>query len=47
MAQILGLDLGTNSVGWVIIDDEKNKILSIGSRIFPEGGNAKPILVKK
>ncbi len=35
MAKILGLDLGTNSIGWAIID--KDKILGIGSRIFPEG----------
>jgi len=37
MAKILGLDLGTNSIGWAIIDDENSKILGIGSRIFPEG----------
>ncbi len=36
MAKILGLDLGTNSIGWALISDE-NKILGIGSRIFPEG----------
>ena len=37
MAKILGLDLGTNSVGWAIVDDLQNKILGIGSRIFPMG----------
>ncbi|TXD85525.1 type II CRISPR RNA-guided endonuclease Cas9 [Subsaximicrobium wynnwilliamsii] len=37
MARILGLDLGTNSIGWALIDDEKKEILGIGSRIFPEG----------
>ncbi|MBU2526838.1 MAG: type II CRISPR RNA-guided endonuclease Cas9 [Bacteroidetes bacterium] len=37
MAKILGLDLGTNSIGWAVVDDEKNKILGIGSRIFPMG----------
>ena len=37
MAKILGLDLGTNSIGWAIIDDVKNTILGIGSRIFPMG----------
>lgn len=37
MAKILGLDLGTNSIGWAIVDDEKKQILGIGSRIFPEG----------
>jgi CRISPR/Cas system Type II protein with McrA/HNH and RuvC-like nuclease domain len=34
MAKILGLDLGTNSIGWALIDDVQNKILGIGSRIF-------------
>lgn len=37
MSRILGLDLGTNSIGWALIDDVQNKILGIGSRIFPMG----------
>lgn len=37
MAKILGLDLGTNSIGWALIDDVQNKILGVGSRIFPMG----------
>lgn len=37
MAKILGLDLGTNSIGWALIEDVQNKILGIGSRIFPMG----------
>ncbi|MDI1255127.1 MAG: type II CRISPR RNA-guided endonuclease Cas9 [Flavobacterium sp.] len=37
MAKILGLDLGTNSIGWALIDDKLNTILGIGSRIFPMG----------
>lgn len=37
MAKILGLDLGTNSIGWALMDDTENLILGIGSRIFPEG----------
>lgn len=37
MAKILGLDLGTNSIGWALIDDNLNKIIGIGSRIFPMG----------
>jgi CRISPR-associated endonuclease Csn1 len=37
MAKILGLDLGTNSIGWAIVDDIQNKILGVGSRIFPMG----------
>lgn len=37
MSKTLGLDLGTNSIGWAIVDSEANKILGMGSRIFPEG----------
>jgi CRISPR-associated endonuclease Csn1 len=37
MTKILGLDLGTNSIGWALIDDKLNKILGVGSRIFPMG----------
>ncbi len=37
MGGILGLDLGTNSIGWAIVDEKSNKILGIGSRIFPMG----------
>ncbi|MFV8363374.1 type II CRISPR RNA-guided endonuclease Cas9 [Flavobacterium sp. ZT3P35] len=37
MAKILGLDLGTNSIGWALIDDKVNKIIGMGSRIFPVG----------
>ena len=37
MAKILGLDLGTNSIGWALIDIEEEKILGMGSRIFPMG----------
>ena len=35
MTKILGLDLGTNSIGWALI--ENNIILGLGSRVFPEG----------
>jgi CRISPR-associated endonuclease Csn1 len=37
MSKILGLDLGTNSIGWALIDNKKNQILGMGSRIFPMG----------
>ncbi|MGN6400984.1 MAG: hypothetical protein ACTHMD_11055, partial [Flavisolibacter sp.] len=37
--KILGLDLGTNSIGWALIeqdfDKEMGKILGLGSRIIP------------
>lgn len=34
---ILGLDLGTNSIGWALIDKDGQKILGMGSRIIPMG----------
>lgn len=37
MAKILGLDLGTNSIGWALVDDERGSILGMGTRIFQEG----------
>ena len=52
MSKILGLDLGTNSIGWAVVNatfDEDNKIKSYngiddaGVRIFPEGVVAKTI----
>ena len=37
MKRILGLDLGTNSIGWAIIErnDSEGKIIKSGSRIIP------------
>ncbi len=39
MKKILGLDLGTNSIGWALIEQDfenkEGKILGIGSRIIP------------
>lgn len=37
MKKILGLDLGTNSIGWAVVgeNEEKKEILGIGSRIIP------------
>jgi CRISPR-associated endonuclease Csn1 len=35
MKKILGLDLGTNSIGWALIDADEKKILGMGSRIIP------------
>ncbi len=33
----LGLDLGTNSIGWGIINETSKEIIASGARIFPEG----------
>lgn len=35
MAKILGLDPGTSSIGWGLVDTEKKKIIDCGSRIIP------------
>lgn len=35
MSKILGLNLGTNSIGWAIIDNEYNKTLESGVSSFP------------
>ncbi len=35
--RILGLDLGTNSIGWAVVDNSQNQILDAGVRIFPSG----------
>jgi len=35
MKKILGLDLGTNSIGWALVDVDEKKIEGIGSRIIP------------
>lgn len=43
MTRILGLDLGTNSIGWAVVDKEARKILDVGVRIFPEGVEPKTI----
>ncbi|HBF87554.1 MAG TPA: type II CRISPR RNA-guided endonuclease Cas9 [Bacteroidales bacterium] len=37
MKKILGLDLGTNSIGWALVSENENKkeIIGMGSRIIP------------
>jgi len=35
MSKILGLDLGTNSIGWAIVDTSTNKLVDCGVKIFP------------
>lgn len=43
MTKILGLDLGTNSIGWAVVEKDDGEILGTGVRIFPEGVEAKTI----
>ena len=40
MKKTLGLDLGTNSLGWAILDDLTGDILYKGVVVFPEGIDA-------
>ena len=40
MKRIFGLDLGTNSIGWAVVnekenDKEKSAIINIGTRVVP------------
>ena len=37
MSYTLGLDLGSNSVGWALVDEATHQILRSGVRVFPEG----------
>ncbi len=39
MSNVLGLDLGPNSIGWALIDNKNEKIIDSGVRIFEEGLN--------
>ena len=39
MSKILGLDLGTNSIGWALVDPEKSNILDMGVRVFEQAVN--------
>ena len=34
---VLGLDLGSTSVGWALVDQSQGSILGIGTRIFDPG----------
>lgn len=47
MSRILGLNSGTNSIGWAIIDDETNKLLNFGVRIFKNPSKLKTTKKKK
>lgn len=39
MVKILGLHLGTNSIGWAVVDKGNNKIIDAGVRIFKAGSS--------
>ncbi|MDR3350539.1 MAG: type II CRISPR RNA-guided endonuclease Cas9, partial [Prevotellaceae bacterium] len=35
MKTVLGIDAGTNSIGWAVVDKDNQKIVGMGSRIIP------------
>lgn len=35
--KVLGIDIGTNSIGWALLDDEEKRLIATGVRVFPEG----------
>ena len=37
MGKYLGLDLGTNSIGWAIIDNDTNQVINSGVNIYNTG----------
>jgi CRISPR-associated endonuclease Csn1 len=39
MGKVLGLDVGTNSLGWALVDTDKKEIIDMGVRVFQEGVN--------
>ena len=43
MSRILGLDLGTNSIGWAMIDNETVSLLNFGMRVFKTSPKQKVI----
>jgi len=47
MAKILGIDIGTNSIGWAIVDNSSNKIIDCGAKIFPTSFNSESRLARQ
>lgn len=39
MSKTLGLDIGSKSIGWALLDESKEQIIATGVRVFPEGVN--------
>ena len=35
MSNILGLSIDVNAIGWTLLDAKSNKVISMGSRVFP------------
>ncbi len=47
MSKILGLNIGTNSIGWAVVDKSSNEIINSGVRIFPSSLGTKRYLARQ
>lgn len=47
MAIVLGLDLGTNSIGWALNYTDNNNLLNAGVRIFPDSYTNKRVIARQ
>ena len=47
MSRILGLDFGSKSIGWAIIDNETNSLLNSRMRVFKPSQKQRVIKKKK
>ena len=47
MSKYLGLDLGSNSIGWAIIDDSAKKTINYGVHNFDNTNGKKRIKIEK
>ena len=36
MSKVFGMDMGSNSIGWALVDTSANKIIDFGVKIFPD-----------
>ena len=41
MKYTIGLDLGTTSIGWAVVNNDKNRIEDLGVRLFESAENPK------
>lgn len=39
---VLGLDLGPSSIGWALLDEQNQRVIATGVRVFPEGVDRDP-----
>lgn len=47
MGKTLGLDLGTNSIGWALVNNDTNELIECGVKIFPHSSDNKRFLARQ